>query len=140
MSQDDQGEITVVRGDEDCAMVLRGEFDLSCHAVLGSALEDALRHYSPIFVDLSGVSFLDASCVRELALMLSLHGEHLVLGDPSREVEVSIAACGMEDLVRFGSPEREKGALPRLGAKDGGQGLGFPTAPKTRSVRRALRR
>lgn len=140
MARDDQGEITMVRGNEGCVAILRGEFDLSCHAALGSALEDALELGTPVFVDLSGVAFLDASCVRELALALSLHGESLVLVAPSRAVEVSVAACGMEDLVRFGSPDREKGTRTRHDAGDGTRGDGFPVARKSRRPRRALRR
>ena len=132
--------ITVARGEEGYATILRGEFDLSCHAALGSALEGALGLGTPVFVDLSGVTFLDASCVRELALALSLHGERLVLVAPSREVEVSVAACGMEDLVRFGSLEREKGTRTRRDEREGTRGPGFPVARKACRPRRALRR
>jgi len=98
--------VTAFHRDEGCTVVLRGEFDLACHATLGAALDDALRRNPEVVVDLSEVTFLDGSCVRELALLLALHGECLVLGGSSREVEVSVTACGMEDLVRFGRPRR----------------------------------
>ncbi len=106
MGQEGLGTVTVVHRDEGCAVVLRGEFDLACHATLGSALDDALRRNAEVLVDLSGVTFLDGSCVRELVLLLALHGQRLALGGYSREVEVSVTACGMEDLIRFGSPHR----------------------------------
>ena len=140
MKRENPGTITVAQSGEGCAAILRGEFDLSCHAALGSALEGALGLGTSVFVDLSRVTFLDASCVRELALALSLHGERLVLVAPSREVEVSVAACGMEDLVRFGSPDREKGTRPRRDARDGARGPGSPGARKARRARRTLRR
>jgi anti-anti-sigma regulatory factor len=96
----------VVNREEGCAVGLRGEFDLACHATLGSALDDALRRNAEVLVDLSGMTFLDGSCVRELALLLALRGERLVLEGSSREVEVGVTACGMEDLVWFGLPRR----------------------------------
>lgn len=98
--------VTVVHRDEGCAVVLRGEFDLACYATLGSALDNALGRNVEVLVDLSGVTFFDAACVRELALLLALHGERLVLEGSSREVEVSVTACGMEDLIRFGRLRR----------------------------------
>ena len=100
------GTVTVVHRDEGCAVVLRGDFDLACHATLRSALDDALRRNVEVLVDLSRVTFLDASCVRELVLLLALHGERLVLGGSSREVEASVTACGMGNLIRFGRPSR----------------------------------
>ena len=102
MDRDGPGTITVHHCDEGCAVVLRGEFDLACHATLGSALDNALGRKVEVLADLSGLTFLDAACVRELALFLALHGERLVLEGASREVEVSVTACGMEDLIRFG--------------------------------------
>lgn len=106
MGQNGPGTVTAVHRDEGCAVVLRGEFDLACHATLGSVLDDALRRSAEVLVDLSGVTFMDGSCVRELALLLALHGERVVLEGSSREVEASVTACGMEDLVRFGRPRR----------------------------------
>ena len=106
MDQDSPGTITVVHRGEGCAVVLRGEFDLACHATVGSALDKALKRNPKILVDLSGVTFLDAACVRELVLLVAIHGKRLVLEGPSREVEVSVTACGMEDLVRFGRLRR----------------------------------
>ena len=106
MGQNGPGTVMVVHRDEGCAAVLRGEFDLACHATLGSALDDALKRNAEVLVDLSGVTFLDGSCVRELALLFALHGERLVLEGSSREVEVSVMACGMEDLVRLDRPRR----------------------------------
>ncbi len=95
------GTITFVCVPKGHEVAFRGEFDISCYATLGSALEDALRREAKIFVDLSGVTFMDASCVRELALLGSLYGERMVLETPSRQVEVAVAACGMEDLLWF---------------------------------------
>lgn len=106
MGLDAPGTVMVVHRDEGCAVVLRGEFDLARHVTLGPALDDALKRNVEVLVDLAGVTFLDGSCVRELILLRALYGERLVLEEPSREVEVSVTACGMEDLVRFGRPSR----------------------------------
>jgi hypothetical protein len=54
------------------------------------------------------VAFLDALCVRELAMLGLLHPDLLVFRDPSPEAKLSVAACGMEDLVPF----RESGEEP----------------------------
>lgn len=91
-----------------CSVLLGGEFDVACHATLGSALLDAARRTTRVFVDFSGVTFLDASCVRELAILLSLYGGRVVLGNPSREAELSVVACSMDDLVRFGYPRPDE--------------------------------
>jgi anti-anti-sigma factor len=128
-----------VCGEKGHEVAFRGEFDISCYATLGSALEDALRRETKIFVDLSGVTFMDASCVRELALLRSLYGERLVLETPSREVGVAVAVCGMEDLLWIGISRRETRACPRRGAKSGGREAGFSMIRKTGRVRRALR-
>lgn len=113
-------------------MTLRGEFDLSCHAALGAALEAALAREPKATVDLSGVTFLDSSCARELALLVALHGDRLVLGDTSREVEASVTACGMDDIIRFDRPRRA--------AKEGERRPGPPKTRGPENGRRALRR
>ena len=140
MGHGDPGTITFVCGEKGHAVAFRGEFDISCYTMLGSVLEDALRREMKIFVDLTRVTFMDAACVRELALLRSLYGERLVLETPSREVEVSVAACGMEDLLWIGSSRRETRACPRRGPKGWGRQAGLPAVRKAESIRRALLR
>lgn len=46
---------------------LSGEFDVSCLEAFGHALKRASSFGRPTFVDLSGVTFMDALCVGEPA-------------------------------------------------------------------------
>ena len=63
--------------------------------------DNAIRSKQPVFVDLSGITFLDASCARELAVQYQLHPKHLVLCTPSPQVKLSLAACDLQDWIGF---------------------------------------
>ncbi len=74
---------------------LAGEFDASCLEALAEALQRASRLGWPIFADLAAVTFMDTSCVRELAVG-PLAPRLCVV---SREFELSLTACGLEGRV-----------------------------------------
>lgn len=82
---------------------LSGEFDVGARRALGKTLGGAARWGRPVYVDLSGVTFLDASCLWELAVQYQLHGDHLALSNPSWQVELSVAACDLEGWISFRS-------------------------------------
>lgn len=80
---------------------LFGEFDIVTRRALRTTVGSVARWGLPVFVDLSGVTFLDSSCLRELAVQHQLHANHLTLCNPSRQVELSVAACDLEGWVDF---------------------------------------
>ena len=76
---------------------LAGEFDVSCLLALAHALRRASGLGEPAFVDLAGVTFMDALCLRELAAATGTRD--LVLCRPSWEVMLGVVACGLEESV-----------------------------------------
>ena len=80
---------------------LSGELDICDLEYLLSSLDDALNSGLVTCVNLSGVSFLDLRCARELAIRVRLNGSRLDLRNPSWQVEASFRACGFEDLICF---------------------------------------
>ena len=76
---------------------LTGEFDLSCLEAFEHALRRASDLRKPVFVDLAGVTFMDALCLRELAEATGTG--HLALCRPSWQVMLGLAACGLEKSV-----------------------------------------
>lgn len=104
---------------------LNGEFDLSCLEAFKRALVRARSLGRPVFVDLSGVDFMDGLCTREL-LHAALGGVELY--QPSPQVRLSALACGLggrlvacppdderyEAVIREACrPQREDGTAPR---------------------------
>jgi anti-anti-sigma factor len=84
---------------------LSGELDLQCLPELRATLRAALGSRRRVWVDLSEVTFMDALCLRELAVQYQLHPDRLVLWRPSPEVKLAVAICEAEDWVGF-RPER----------------------------------
>lgn len=72
---------------------LRGELDICELRSLRDVLKGATAHGSPVGVDLSGVTFLDARCARELVIRSFPRGPQLTLANASREAEWSLRAC-----------------------------------------------
>jgi anti-anti-sigma factor len=89
------------RGDGAVLVRLSGEFDVSCQRVLEDTLGDCLASGRLTFVDLSGVTFMDSRCVRELAVLYRLGEGRMALCDPSWEVELSVVACDLEAWIDF---------------------------------------
>ncbi len=80
---------------------LSGEFDVRYEKVLEDTLSDCLASGRLTLVDLSGVTFMDSRCVRELAIGYQLGEGRVALCDPSWEVELSVAACDLEEWIDF---------------------------------------
>src|SRR5918992_3319701 len=90
-------------GREDQALLVRlsGEFDVRYHRILEDTLVDCLASGRQTYVDLSGVTFIDSRCVRELAVHYQLGEGRLTLCDPSREVELGVAVWDLEGWIDF---------------------------------------
>lgn len=90
-------------GREDQAVLVRlsGEFDARYERILEDTLGDCLASGRQTYVDLSGVTFMDSRCVRELAVHYQFGEGRLTLCDPSRETELSVAACDLEEWIDF---------------------------------------
>jgi anti-anti-sigma regulatory factor len=113
---------------------LRGDLDIFSLPELGAALERvaSLRH--PALVDLSGVTFLDARSVRELAMCSWLHSHRVAFVNPSWQVLASLWACGLGERVRFGpaADPPEAGVPPTFPDRPD-----LPARPYTATCRRA---
>lgn len=72
---------------------LRGEFDLQELEILEKALDVALSLRDRVLIDLSGVTFMDLLCVRELAKCQQSPGKLIVLHEPSWQARSSLVAC-----------------------------------------------
>lgn len=105
---------------------LSGEFDIHDLDALRKVLSVASSSAWSTYVDLSGVTFLDARCARELAVR-SRFRDPLILRDPSWQAKASLKTCG---LVReaFASsaeePSRPAGARNRRRRNLAGAGAG----------------
>jgi anti-anti-sigma factor len=80
---------------------LLGEFDVRYQTILGGTLSDCLASGRLTLVDLSGVTFMDSRCARELVIHYQLGEGRVALCDPSREVKLSVAACDLEVWIDF---------------------------------------
>lgn len=78
---------------------LRGEFDVSCLGAFRHALNRASRFGRPAFVDIGGVTFMDALCTRELVTRSRTGANPLRLCRPSWQFRLGVAACGLEESV-----------------------------------------
>jgi anti-anti-sigma factor len=100
-------------GSADGPMLVRldGEFDVLYQKTLADTLVDSLASGRPTLVDLSGVTFMDSRCLRELVVYYQLGKGRVALCDPSHEVMLSVAACDLEDWFDFVyTTERERSA------------------------------
>jgi anti-anti-sigma factor len=109
---------TVRREGTPILIELRGEFDVLVQKILADTLSDCLASGRPTFVDLSRVTFMDSRCVQELAIYYQLGKERVALCDPSQELELSVAACDLEDWVDFVyTTDLERSARQRRGER-----------------------
>ncbi len=89
-------------GDSRSVLVkLSGEIDIQCEKNLEDILSDCLVSGRPTLVDLSEVTFMDSLCVRQLAFHYRLGEGRFALCDPSRQAELSVAACDLEEWIDF---------------------------------------
>jgi anti-anti-sigma factor len=89
------------RDDQPVVVRLSGEFDIRYRRTLENTLRDCLASRRSTLIDLSEVTFMDARCVWELAVYCQLGRGRMVLCNPSQNVEVSVAACDLEDWLDF---------------------------------------
>ena len=99
---------------------LSGEFDAHDLEALREALDGAASPQGATFVDLSGVTFMDAPCGRELAARA--RRDRLSLRNPSWQARASLGACGL--AARSGSrpagePRGTRETAEIRGTKDG---------------------
>ena len=73
---------------------LVGEFDAYDLETLCQVLDVLSHSREPACVNLSGVTFLDLECTRELAIRSYLCGGRLTLHSPSWQAAASLRACG----------------------------------------------
>jgi len=103
------------RGRRDVSVELYGELDVAAADSLREILGWASDSRNSVAVDLSGVTFLDSSCLRELVVYQRLRPGRVALCDPSPQVDLSVAACGVEAWIHF------RPAASRRGQADGGR-------------------
>jgi anti-anti-sigma factor len=96
-------EVAQREGREDQAVLVKlsGEFDVRYQRSLEDTLSDCLASGRPTYVDLFEVTFMDSRCVRELAIHYQLAEGRVALCDPSWEMELSVAACDLEEWLDF---------------------------------------
>lgn len=93
---------------------LSGELDVRYQGVLEGVLDECVASGRFTLIDLSGVTFMDSRCMRELAIQYLLSDGRVVLCDPSREVALSVAACELETCLDFFTTEARHPASERL--------------------------
>jgi anti-anti-sigma factor len=89
------------REDHPILVKLSGEIDVRYQKILDDTLSDCRASGRLAFVDLSGVTFMDSRCVWELAVHYQLGDGRVALCDPSREAELGVAACDLEEWIDF---------------------------------------
>jgi anti-anti-sigma factor len=87
---------------------LSGELDVAAAGGLREILGWASASGRSVAVDLSGVSFLDSACLRELVVSQRLRPGRVILCNPSPQVELSAAACGVEACIRPCSTDHDR--------------------------------
>ncbi|MGB3684135.1 MAG: STAS domain-containing protein [Rubrobacteraceae bacterium] len=92
---------------------LSGEFDVHDLGFLQESLSGASSPSSPVEVDLSGVTFLDLTCARELVERTRPRDGRVRLRRPSRQAISSFEALdfGGGTLYREGIPQEAGGTL-----------------------------
>ena len=86
----------------DGTVTLSGEYDRTSFSALEAMLETAAQGVPVLSVDMTEVTFLDASTVHALMTVqnqLSDRGAHLVIRSPSRISRRVLDACGLDALV-----------------------------------------
>lgn len=93
-------ELVTVLGTGECQLAITrvsvdlvGEFDAYDLETLCQVLDVLSHSREPACVNLSGVTFLDLECARELAIRSYLCGGRLTLHSPSWQAAASLRAC-----------------------------------------------
>ncbi len=84
-------------------VALAGEIDLACEATLRQVLADVVAgHPETIAVDLTNVSFLDSTGIRQLVIAAnaaSESGSKLVVRHCTETIERTLEICGLRDRL-----------------------------------------
>jgi anti-anti-sigma regulatory factor len=80
---------------------LWGEFDLFSLADLRRTLNGVLDLKRKALVNLSGITFLDLTSARELAVRAQVYARQLTFHNPSPQVMASVEASGVGGWIRF---------------------------------------
>ena len=98
------GFSTAVAREGDATLIyVRGEIDIATCERLRDAIEPHLGPQQTIVLDLSGVEFMDSSCLKLLVQArgtLTADGGSLFLRNPSREAHRLVTMGGLEDLLQ----------------------------------------
>lgn len=86
------------------AVELHGEFDAFDLQRLRNVLDGTSGYGRPVRVDLSGVTFLDVRCARELVVRCLFRGGRLALHNPSWQAAASLEAS---EHARTAAPSDE---------------------------------
>ncbi len=104
------GRIRVRKGGPaDVSVEFSGELDVATADGLRGTLGWASGSGRSVAVDLSGVSFLDSSCLRELVVHQRSRPARVALRDPSPQVDLSVAACCVEAWIHFPQTASRRG-------------------------------
>ena len=96
--------IVVVEVDSQVFAFVSGEIDLQTCGRLRDAIEPHLGPDQQVVVDLSGVTFMDSSCLRVLErarTTLSADGGSLILRNPSSAAHRLLSVAGMTELFKL---------------------------------------
>ncbi|TQN31553.1 anti-sigma B factor antagonist [Haloactinospora alba] len=105
---------------------VHGEIDIAT----ATAMRDRILHAAGrsgcacVLVDLSGVTFLDASGVRELMVVyrsLTREGRHMVLAEPSSTAQRILDALRLQEVLEIYPMVDMALAHPRQGCPDSGR-------------------
>lgn len=86
---------------------LSGEHDLATADRLAQFLVEESAHGADVVVDLSGVSFMDASTISAIGRarsQLSEDSRSLTVRSPSALVERALGICGLDELIEPAEP------------------------------------
>jgi anti-anti-sigma factor len=90
-----------VYADPPSVLHLSGELDLTTAPALSVALEDPIRLGGTIGLDLTELSYMDSTGIREIFNTVRLLGERgrVILFNPSPTVRRLIEICGLVDTI-----------------------------------------
>jgi anti-anti-sigma factor len=105
---DDEFSTEVAQEGDATVIHVRGEIDMATCERLRDAIEPHLGPQQTIVLDLSGVRFMDSSCVRVLLHArgtLTSDGGSLVLRNPSRAARLLLTTAGVQHLLQADADE-----------------------------------
>jgi anti-sigma B factor antagonist len=104
----DNFSTTVVRADGATVIYVQGEIDMATAERLRDAIEPHMGPEQTIVLDLSGVEFMDSSCIKVLVHArggLTEDGGSLILRNPSSVAHRLLTLVGLEDILAVDADE-----------------------------------